>query len=110
MREFGSTIGFTPGLAAELAPIYSTRARCPFGNGTVPKRDQHWQVSNAEAKRLEAGFAQAGEPTRRETDQMPRRRKNIEIHCSQGGLSGTLRADREPGDLCWSPESGDQCP
>src|SRR5262249_49851828 len=46
----------------------------------VPKRNQHWQVSNAEAKRLKPGFAQASKPTRRETDQVAWRRKYIEIH------------------------------
>ena len=46
---------------------------CP----AILKRDQDWQMSNAEAKRLEAGFAQAGEPARRETDQVPRRREHI---------------------------------
>jgi hypothetical protein len=43
----------------------------------IPKCDQHRQMSNAEAKRLEPRFAKAGEPTRRETDQVSRRRKHI---------------------------------
>jgi hypothetical protein len=46
---------------------------CP----AILKRDQHWQMSNAEAKRLEPRFAEAGEPARRETDQVPRRREHI---------------------------------
>jgi hypothetical protein len=50
-----------------------TLRACP----AILKRDQDWQMSNAEAKRLEAGFAQAGEPARRETDQVPRRREHI---------------------------------
>jgi hypothetical protein len=50
-----------------------TLRTCP----TILKRDQDRQMSNAEAKRLEAGFAQAGESARRETDQVPRRREHI---------------------------------
>jgi hypothetical protein len=42
----------------------------------ILKRDQHWQMSNAEAKRLEPRFARAGKPARRETDQVPRRREH----------------------------------
>jgi hypothetical protein len=34
-------------------------------------------MSNAEAERLEPRFAEAGEPARRETDQVPRRREHI---------------------------------
>jgi hypothetical protein len=34
-------------------------------------------MSNAEAKRLEPRFAEAGEPARREADQMPGRREHI---------------------------------
>ena len=41
-----------------------TLRACP----AILKRDQHWQMSNAEAKRLEPRFAEAGEPARRETD------------------------------------------
>jgi hypothetical protein len=50
-----------------------TLGACP----AILKRDQHGQMSNAEAKRLEAGFAQAAEPARSETDQVPRRREHI---------------------------------
>jgi hypothetical protein len=40
----------------------------------ILKRDQHRQVADTEAKRLEAGLAQADERPRRQADQMPRRR------------------------------------
>jgi len=35
-----------------------TLRACP----AILKRDQHWQMSNAEAKRLEPRFAEAGDP------------------------------------------------
>ena len=50
---------FDLGEAGEIA----LRA-CP----AILKRDQHWQMTDAEAKRLELRFAKAGEPARRVTD------------------------------------------
>ena len=46
-----------------------TLRACP----AILKCDQHRQMSNAEAKRLKPRFAEAGEPPRCETDQVPRR-------------------------------------
>src|SRR3546814_4265926 len=46
----------------------------------IMQRDQHGQMSNAKAKRLESRFAEAGETPRRQTDQMPGRREPLQIH------------------------------
>ena len=60
-----------PGEAGEI-PLRA----CP----AILKRDQHRQMSNAEAEWLEARLAQSGEAARGETDQMSRRGQHIQIH------------------------------
>ena len=44
------------------------------------KRDQHRQVAHAKPQRLEARLAQPGEATRRQADQVPRRRQHLQFH------------------------------
>jgi hypothetical protein len=53
-----------------------TLRACP----AVLKRNQHRQVADAEAQRLQTRLAQAGKASRCEADQVPRRREHIQFH------------------------------
>src|SRR4029077_5409431 len=79
-------------LACLCAGGETTLRACP----AIPKRDQHWQMADAEAKRLESRFAKAGETARRQANQVPRRREHIEIH----GAALTLAPIAMPVHTC----------